>query len=469
MTKQTHTNAGHQTTTTDNNPQATTTDSSRPATPAQPGPTADALAHLDVLVSGASIAGPAIAFWLSRQGARVTVVEKAATLREGGFAVDFRGHVHRTVLTRMGIWDELHRIQTDMGRQTIVDADDRERVDLPAHLMSGDVEVFRGDLAVLMYERTKDGVEYVFGDSIASLTETATGVDVTFDHGVPRTFDLVVGADGLHSHTRRLVFGDESQYLHRTDYYVAGFDMPNHLALDRTARLYTEPGRTAMINNYDGDPDRAGAGVVFRSEKLTYDRRDTVQQKRIIADQLRDMAWPHVRQILDALDATDDLYFDAIAQIHIDRLSKGRVILLGDAGHGATMGGIGTGTALVSAYVLAGELVAARGDHRTAFAAFEAAITKYAKGCQKLSGNAGPFLAPPTEKKIRSRDRAYRMLSSRFLAGIFKRITEKAASNLTLKDYALSAAPLLPSSPAPAPIPSPAPAPGLATDVNRQP
>ncbi|MFI7010541.1 FAD-dependent monooxygenase [Streptomyces sp. NPDC050145] len=429
------------TVTTNTNTQTTTTSAS--------------LSHLDVLVSGASIAGPAIAFWLSRQGARVTVVEKAPALREGGFAVDFRGHVHRTVLTRMGIWDELHRIQTDMGRQIIVDADGSERVDLPAHLMSGDVEVFRGDLSKLLYERTKDSVEYVFGDSIASITETPAGVDVTFDHGAPRTVDLVIGADGLHSHTRRLVFGDESRYLRFLGYYVAGFDMPNHLGLDRTARLYTEPGRTAMISNYDGDQDRAGAAVVFSSEELTYDRKDATEQKRIVAEKLRGLAWPHVEQMREALDQADDLYFDAIAQIHIDRLSKGRVILLGDAGHGATMGGIGTGTALVSAYVLAGELVAARGDHRTAFAAFEAEITQYAKGCQKTSGNAGPFLAPPTEKKIRSRDRAYRMLSSRLLAGVFKRITEKAASNLALKDYVLSAEPASLHAPGPAPMPAP--------------
>jgi 2-polyprenyl-6-methoxyphenol hydroxylase-like FAD-dependent oxidoreductase len=408
------------------------------------------LSHLHVLVSGASIAGPAIAFWLSRQGARVTVVEKAPVLREGGFAVDFRGHVHRTVLTRMGIWDELHRMQTHMGRQIVVDADDSERVDLPAHLMSGDVEVFRGDLSKLLYERTEDSVEYVFGDSIASITETATGVDVTFERGAARTVDLVVGADGLHSNTRRLVFGDESRYLRYQGYYVAGFGMPNHLGLDRTARLYSEPGRTAMISNYDGDPDRAGGGLVFKSEELAFDRKDTAAQKRIVAEQLRGMAWPHVEQMREALDASDDLYFDAIAQIHIDRLHQGRVILLGDAGHGATMGGIGTGTALVSAYVLAGELVAARGDHRTAFAAFEAEITKYAKGCQRTSGNAGPFLAPPTERKIRSRDRAYRLLSSRLLAGVFKKITEKAAANLELKDYGLSAA----SVPGPVGVPS---------------
>ncbi|MFE0176676.1 FAD-dependent monooxygenase [Streptomyces sp. NPDC059002] len=394
------------------------------------------LTHLNVLISGASVAGPALALWLARYGARVTVLEKAPALREGGFAVDFRGEVHRTVLRRMGIWDEVHRRQTHMGRQTIVEADDRERVDLPAFLMSGDVEIFRGELSKILYERTKDRVEYVFGDSIASLTEDSEGIDVTFDHGAPRRFDLVVGADGLHSHTRRLVFGDESRYLRFLGYYVAGFGIPNHLGLDRTARIYSEPGRSIMINNYDGDPSAAGACLVFKSERLDYDRHDIGRQKEILADRFAGLGWTHAAKALDGLESADELYFDAIAQIHIDRLSQGRVVLLGDAGYGATMGGIGTGTALVSAYVLAGELAAARGDHRTGFAAYEAEIRAYAKGCQKSSGNAGPFLAPATEKKIRSRDRMYRMLSSRFLAGFFKRLTEKAASDLTLKDYA---------------------------------
>ncbi|MGW1894288.1 FAD-dependent monooxygenase [Streptomyces sp. NPDC002004] len=397
-------------------------------------PATGPLRHLRVLVSGASVAGPAAALWLARYGARVTVVEKAPALRQGGFAVDFRGHVHRTVLERTGIRDEVHRRQTHMGRQTIVDAEDRERVDLPAYLMSGDVEINRADLSAILHERTRDDVEYVFGDSVASLSEDADGVDVTFERGAPRRFDLVVGADGLHSRTRRLAFGDESRYLRFLGYYVAGFPMPNHLGLNRTARIHSDPGRMLGISNYDGDPHSAGAFLVLKSPQLAYDRHDPAAQKKILEEGFRDMGW-YAPQVLDALRDTDDLYFDAIAQIHIDRLSQGRVVLLGDAGYGATMGGIGTGTALVAAYVLAGELATAGGDHRTAFAAYEAEIRDYAKGCQKLSGNAGPFLAPPTERRIRSRDRTYRLLSSRFLAGFFKRLTEKAANGIVLKDY----------------------------------
>ncbi|MEU3840652.1 FAD-dependent monooxygenase [Streptomyces sp. NPDC028635] len=392
------------------------------------------LSHLTVLISGASVAGPALALNLARYGARVTVVEKAPALRGGGFAVDFRGHVHRRVLTAMGIWDDVHARQTRMGRQTVVDADGAPRVDLPAELMSGDVEIFRGDLSRIMYEHTEDRVEYVFGDSVAALTDTPDGVEVAFERGAPRRFDLVVGADGLHSNTRRLVFGDESHHLRFFDHYVAGFPVPNHLGLNRTGRLYSEPGRCVVIGNYDGDPERAGALLVFRSGQLAYDRRDVEAQKRILTERFAGMGW-ETASVLKALQETDDLYFDAIAQIHVDRLTKGRVALLGDAGYGATMGGMGTGVAVVGAYVLAGELALAGGDVRVALAEYEARIRDFARGCQKISGNAGPFFAPATERRIRSRDRMYRLLSSRLLAGFFKRLTEKAATAIDLREY----------------------------------
>ncbi|NKQ23397.1 FAD-dependent monooxygenase [Streptomyces galbus] len=392
------------------------------------------LGGLSVLISGASVAGPALALNLARRGARVTVVERAPDLRAGGFAVDFRGPVHRTVLTSMGIWDEIHARQTRMGRQVVVDAHGSPKVDLPSLMMSGDVEILRGDLAHLLYERTREHVEYVFGDSVATLTDDGDGVDVTFERGAPRRFDLVIGADGLHSRTRGLVFGDESRHLRFLGHYVAGFDVPNPLGLDRTGRLYSEPGRAVSIGNYDGDPHRAGALLVFRSERLTHDRRDTGAHKRVLAERFAGMGW-ETPAVLEALASTDRLYFDAIAQVHVDRLTLGRVALVGDAGYGATMGGMGTGAAVVGAHVLAGELALAGGDHRTAFAEYEARIRDFARGCQKVSGNVGPFFAPPTERRIRSRDRMYRLLASRPLAGFFKRLTERAASGIRLREY----------------------------------
>lgn len=393
------------------------------------------LAGVRVLVSGASVAGPATALWLDRYGADVTVVEKAPELRTGGFAVDFRGSVHRKVLSAMGIWEEVHARQTAMGRQSVVDASGTVRVDLPAEFMSGDVEIFRGDLAQIMYERTHHRVRYVFGDSITTLREDDAGIDVTFDRAPSARYDLVVGADGLHSHTRGLVLGTEERFLRFGGYYMAGFGVPNHLGLDRTARMYSEPGRTVLLSNYDGDPERGGAALVFASEPLAYDRHDVAAQKRVLMERFAGMGWETPR-VLRALESADDLYFDALSQCHVDRLSRGRVVLVGDAGHGATMGGMGTGAALVCAYVLAGELATSGGDHKSAFAAYEAAVTRFAKGCQKSAGNAGPFFAPPTEAKIRSRDRMYRLLSSRPGAGAFRYLALRAAQNIRLKDYA---------------------------------
>lgn len=285
-----------------------------------------------------------------------------------------------------------------------------------------------------MYERTRRRVRYVFGDSIVSLAEDERGVDVRLERGAAARYDLVVGADGLHSHTRGLVFGPEERYLRFGGYYVAGFGVPNHLGLDRSARMYSEPGRTVLLSHYGGDPERGGASLVFASGPLDDVRHDVAAQKRVLAERFAGMGWETPR-VLAALEPADDLYFDALTQCHIDRLSQGRVVLLGDAGYGATMGGMGTGSALVCAYVLAGELAAARGDHRTAFAAYEATVTRFAKGCQRTAGNAGPFFAPPTPARIRSRDRMYRLLSSRVLAGVFRRITLHAAQNIRLKDY----------------------------------
>ncbi|WP_020673497.1 FAD-dependent monooxygenase [Amycolatopsis nigrescens] len=387
----------------------------------------------NVLISGASIAGPALAHWLPRYGFDVTVVERAPELRPGGHNVDFRGDVHLNVLERMGILTDVRQMQTHGGKLVVVDGAGRQLAALPSEFMSGAVEIGRGDLATILYDRTKHQAEYVFGDYLTSLTETAGGVDVTFDRGAPRTFDLVVGADGMHSGVRALTFGPESRFTKFLGYYTAGASGPNHLDLDHTSLLYNEPGLGVMIGS-NRDRDEAGPGFVFASEQLDYDRHDVEQQKKIVADRFQGVGWLTPR-LLEDMWASPDFYFDSISQIHLDRFSKGRVALLGDAGYGATMGGMGTGLAVVCAYVLAGELATAAGDHRVAFAAYERRIRDYAKGCQKISGNAGPFLAPPTEAKIRRRNRAYRLLSAKPLQSFFNRLTTKAATNLTLPDY----------------------------------
>ncbi|MCP2259187.1 2-polyprenyl-6-methoxyphenol hydroxylase [Streptoalloteichus tenebrarius] len=388
-----------------------------------------------ILISGAGIAGPALAYWLHRHGFAVTVVERAPALREGGQAVDFRGEAHLTVLRRMGVLEEIRAAATHMGEQTVVDAAGRKVVSLPAAFMSGDVEIRRGDLSRILYERTRDTTEYVFGDWITSLTETASGVHATFAHGEAREFDLVVGADGLHSGVRALVFGEESRFVRPLGYHVGAFSVPNHLNLDRTGLIYNEPGRGVILANY-GEPGTATAAFFFETPPLSYDRHDVDQQKKLLMDAFVGVGWETSRLLSHLPDATD-LYFDAISQVHMDRFTRGRVALVGDAGYGATLGGLGTGLAVVSAYVLAGELAVAAGDHRVAFPCYEEAIRGYAEECRKVSNSAGPFLAPPSRSRLWFRNAMYRVLSAPAMSGVFTKLSTKSANAITFRNYPL--------------------------------
>ena len=237
-----------------------------------------------ILISGASIAGPSLAWWLSRAGHETTIVERAPALREGGFAVDFRGDVHLRVLARMGLLDAIRARQTHVRELTFVDESGATRASLPGWFTGGDVEILRGDLSRILFDATCASTEYVFGDSIATLTQTPDGVDVTFERGAPRRFDLVLGADGLHSNVRQLAFGDEAQFLRFGGYYVAGgFDVPNHLGLERCAVDYGVPGRSVSLASYH-DPATAIPTFVFASAPLAVDRRDLDAQKRILVE-----------------------------------------------------------------------------------------------------------------------------------------------------------------------------------------
>jgi 2-polyprenyl-6-methoxyphenol hydroxylase-like FAD-dependent oxidoreductase len=348
-----------------------------------------------VLVSGASIAGPALAYWLGRHGFRPTIVEIAPALRTGGNAVDFRGPVHLGLLERMGVLEALREVQTGGTAMRFVDVAGRRTMEMPADFAGGDIEILRGDLSRILCAAGAEHTEFLFGDSIAALAEHRGGVDVTFASGRRRTFDLVIGADGVHSNVRRLTFGPEQQYVRHLGYYVAGWPMPNHLGLGRDTLGYNTPGRLASIGGDHRDPARAEAFVAFASPALTYDRHALDAQKDLVREHFADLGW-EVPRMLAALDEAGDLYFDQICRVDIEPWSRGRVALLGDAASGATLGGMGNGTALIAAYTLAGELAAAGGDHTVAFPRYEDRIGAFARRAQKGGASAGRFLAPRT-------------------------------------------------------------------------
>ena len=386
----------------------------------------------DILISGASVAGPALAWWLSRHGFRPTVVERAPQLRGGGYAVDFRGAAHLSVLAKMGILDAITARQTRLSATTIVDQQGRAVARMPAHVFAGDVEILRGDLAHILYEATQDTTEYLFGDSISMLGERPGGVDVSFEHAPPRTFSLVIGADGLHSNVRRLSFGEHDRFIEDLGLCVSIFSMPDSAGLDHAGLLCSVPGRTAGV--FAAGDDRAIAQLFFAAPGVSYDHRDTARQQQIVAEAFEGMGW-RVRELMAAMAQAPDFYFDTVSQVHLDRWSAGRVALTGDAAWAAGPGGNGTGSAVVGAYVLAGELAAARGDHQTAFARYERLLRSYVAGGQKQARGGRDFLAPATARQIRQRDRFFRLLPYLPAKRLVRYLSTRTATAIKLPEY----------------------------------
>ncbi|MDY0815855.1 FAD-dependent monooxygenase [Kitasatospora purpeofusca] len=354
-----------------------------------------------VLISGAGIAGTALAHWLDRYGFHVTVVERAPSLRGGGQPVDIRGNALE-VIDRMGLLAEVGARRTGLRGMSVVDADGRELSRTIERTASGgpvdgpDVEILRDELAELIAGVAGSGVEYRFDDSIDTLVQYEEGVQVRFRDGEERPFDLVVGADGLHSNTRRLVFGPEEDYLHPIDTYVAGWSVPNHLGLDRWQVVH-RPGDSSermcmAMTVRDNAELRVFVGFGSDEPLARMLPRDPAEQRRLVAEVAADLRW-EVPRFLAALDDTDVFHYDVVAQIRMERWWNGRVVLLGDAGYCCSpLTGQGTSVALTASYVLAGELHRADGDHRAAFPAYERRLREHVAANQAILDLTGDRL-----------------------------------------------------------------------------
>ncbi|MCP2166733.1 FAD-dependent monooxygenase [Goodfellowiella coeruleoviolacea] len=327
------------------------------------------MTNTKVLISGASVAGPALAYWLRRQGCAVTVVERSAVVRESGYAVDFRGDA-LDVLERMGILAEVRAHQTRMRGTTVLDADGQQVARLPAEAFAGELEVPKSDLTRILHRITRDDVEYVFGDSIAAIDQHDTGVLVSFDHARPREFDLVIGADGVHSLVRRLVFGPHARFQRHLGMSGVGFTAANHLGLDHSGLLSTAPGRAVYLFSA-ADVERMTVSLSFATDSPELDRLDRAAQQEIVRDRFAGQGW-EIPRLLDAMTTAEDFYCASSCQVEMDQWSSGRVALVGDAGYcAAPTSGMGTSQALIGAHLLATHLAAHPGDHRAAFAAYE--------------------------------------------------------------------------------------------------
>lgn len=340
----------------------------------------------EVLISGAGVAGTALAWWLRQHGFRPTIVERAPALRDGGYKVDVRGAA-LTVLDRMGLREQVSRHDTGMRLARFLAADGRQLATMDAALFGGregdDVEIMRGDLVRILLAAT-DGVEHVFDDSITALRPADDGVRVDFAGGTSRRFDLVIGADGLHSTVRRLAFGPGSAYLRPLGHHIAICTVPAGFGEERVELMHPAPGRTVGVYRTAGAPD-ARALFLFPSPAELPDHRDVAGQRAALARAFAGAGW-RVPELLAALPDAPDLYFDAMSQVRMDRWSTGRIGLVGDAAYAASpASGQGTSLGLVGAYVLAAALAEAGGDPGAGFAAYERRMRPFVDANQQLA------------------------------------------------------------------------------------
>ena len=394
-----------------------------------------------VLISGASIAGPALAFWLDRHGFDVTVVERAPTIRTGGYPIDVRGTAI-DVVERMGLLPQIRAAHIASRAMTFVDGAGAVIGSVPIYEAIGsdtgrDVELPRGTLATLLHDATRNGgVAYRFNDSLDTLHDDGEGVDVGFASGRQARYDIVIGADGLHSRTRRLVFGPEEPFNHSLGFCFNLFSMPNDRGLSHGGIVHAEPGRTAGIWAVQDSPRVFGFLAFATEEAPVSASRDAQEQIQRTREAFAGMGW-EVPRLLDAMAQADDLYFDSVSQIRMPHWSKGRVALVGDAAFAPSFrAGQGTSLALVGAHVLAGEL-ATHDDPQDAFAAYEHLARPFVEANQALAtAENGAFFLPRTQKDIETRDRILAEIARNGAVGVFDDTKQAVHSALRLPDYA---------------------------------
>lgn len=389
-----------------------------------------------IAISGAGVAGAALAHWLHRTGHTPTLIERAPAFRTGGYMIDFWGIGYR-VTRRMGIEAVIRDAGYDVQSVRSLGPDGATRAELRVDVfrrMVGDdfTSLPRGDLAAAVYRTVEDAVPTVFGDSITGIDQHADGVRVTFENAPADDFDLLIGADGLHSNVRRLVFGPEERFEHYLGCKVAacvvdGYRSRAGTATSDTYLTYSTPGR--QIGQFTLRGDRTMFLFVFRDDHGDHG----LTPKEQLHSQFDNAGWES-RQILAAVDDVDDLYFDVVSQIRMDRWSRERVLLIGDAaGCISLLGGEGTGLAITEAYALAGELARAGGDHRRAFERYESLLRPFIEGKQAGAERMLGFFATRTRFGLWFRDVAMRAMNlGRPIAGLF---AGSVRDDLDLPDY----------------------------------
>lgn len=340
---------------------------------------------LKILVVGVGIAGPALCYWLKRFGFSPVLIEKADAIRKGGQALDVRG-VATHIASEMGIYEQIGEKRTRIACGRYVDTAGNvlheEFGEKHGFRQDDEVEILRGDLIEILMKTITD-VPCYFNRYITHIQQNDENVTVTFNDETIETYDIVIAADGVHSATRRMIFDKNEYQLLKLGSYISTCTIPNYLNLNQM-ELICEANHKMLSINSDANPEIAIAGFMFRSEHVLKDIRDENEQKQFLWDTFRNFGWES-ESILNRMQDSDDFYFDIITQVKMDSWTKNRVALIGDAGYcPSPLSGQGNNIALVGAYILAGELKAANGNHIQAFARYNALLRSFADANQQF-------------------------------------------------------------------------------------
>ncbi len=366
---------------------------------------------LKVLISGAGIAGCTLAYWLTRDGHHVTVIERSRSLRSSGSPVDVRGPAV-DVAERMNILKQLRDARIQLQGMTLVDSAGRRiaRVDIEAlrsSIVPKDLEIARGDLSRILHGASANDAEYIFSDSVRSLSQDASGVDVTFEQSPPRRFDIVIGADGLHSIVRRLAFGADAEFVKHAGLYAATVPLIDRTDDGHEMFILNVPGKLVALHPRAATP--LAYFVFWHPEIARFDYTNLGQHKSIIRNNFTGIGW-RVPEFLAAVETANDLYFDSVARVHVPEWARGRIALLGDAASCVSLFGDGSTLAIAGAYQLAKALGESPADPREAFARYQAAHGKLVASKQKTLGLMAARIVPKTSAGL--------WLSTRFWKGM---------------------------------------------------
>ncbi len=358
-----------------------------------------------VLVVGAGIAGATLAYCLPRNGFDVTVIERAQEQRSSGGPVDVRGRA-LGVVERMGVLPRLRDAATLATGLVLVDGRGEAIGRIPVQVSADAVEIPRGDLAAILLDAGRDDVELVYGDSVVSLADDGHGVDVTFEHAGQRRFDLVIGADGLHSGVRALTFGPESRFVEHLGMYIATVTLDGPADDQRNVVMRSTPGRAVAVHPVTG---RGAVAFIFREPSVPgLDRRDAAAHKRLVSAAYSGIGW-RVPELLERVRVAEDLYFDSVSRVRLDNWSRGRVGLVGDAASCATVFGGGSGMAITGAATLAEALGGLSADPAAALRRYEQRQRKLIGWRRHTVGAVSHLLVPATRGGLAARNAGFRV------------------------------------------------------------